>query len=352
MRVAQVSPLYESVPPKSYGGTERVVSYLTEELVRMGHDVTLFASGDSTTAARLIAPCEQSLRLSKKCIDVHAHHVLQLELVTRHCDSFDVIHYHTDYFHFPLSRRMKTPNVTTLHGRLDIPDLRGLYAEFADAPLISISNSQRRPLRRAHWVGTVYHGLPDDLYQFHPTSDGYLAFIGRFSPEKRPDRAIKIAKTTGMPIKVAAKIDRSDKAYFERVVRPLLDDPLVEYVGEIGEKEKDEFLGRAAALIFPIEWPEPFGLVMIEAMACGTPVIATAFGAVPEVLEHGTTGIIVSRFDDLPRAVEQIDKIDRKRCRETFLERFTARRMAADYVRIFEQMLGSDISSHFELVKA
>lgn len=339
MRIAQVAPLFESIPPKYYGGTERVVSYLTEELVRQGHDVTLFASGDSVTKARLIAPCRRSLRLDKQSIDHMAHHVLVLEMVHQNLSNFDIIHFHIDYLHFPLSRHFNTPHVTTLHGRLDIPDLIDLYKEFRDIPLVSISNSQREPLSWVNWQGTVYHGLPVDLYSFHESRGDYLAFLGRISSEKRVDRAIEIAKRLNMKLKIAAKVDKIDRNYFEAVVEPLLNYPLIEYLGEIGEGEKDEFLGNAYALLFPIDWPEPFGLVMIEALACGTPVIAYRWGSVPEVIEHGQTGFIVNSLDDAIEAVKQIPTIDRKRCREVFERRFSAGRMAQDYLAIYQKLL-------------
>lgn len=343
MRIAQVSPLYESVPPKYYGGTERVVSYLTEELVAQGHDVTLFASGDSVTKARLVAPCRRSLRLDKNCIDQLSHHLLMLEMVAQRAREFDIIHYHVDYLHFPLSRRLGRPQVTTLHGRLDIPDLVPLYREFRDMPVVSISNAQREPLPFANWQGTVYHGLPLDLYTFRPEPGRYLAFLGRISPEKRLDRAIRIALRTGLELKIAAKVDRVDKEYFESVIKPLLKEPGIEYLGEIGEGEKDEFLGNALALLFPIDWPEPFGLVMIEALACGTPVIAYRRGSVPEVLEDGVTGFIVHGFEDAVRAVEEVHKIDRARCRAVFEERFSARRMAQDYLAIYQNLLAASV---------
>lgn len=343
MRIAQVSPLYESVPPKYYGGTERVVSYLTEELVAQGHDVTLFASGDSVTKARLVAPCRRSLRLDKNCIDQLSHHLLMLEMVAQRAREFDIIHYHVDYLHFPLSRRLGRPQVTTLHGRLDIPDLVPLYREFRDMPVVSISNAQREPLPFANWQGTVYHGLPLDLYTFRPEPGRYLAFLGRISPEKRLDRAIRIALRTGLELKIAAKVDRVDKEYFESVIKPLLKEPGIEYLGEIGEGEKDEFLGNALALLFPIDWPEPFGLVMIEALACGTPVIAYRRGSVPEVLEDGVTGFIVHGFEDAVRAVEEVHKIERARCRAVFEERFSARRMAQDYLAIYQNLLAASV---------
>ncbi len=339
MKIAQVAPLYESVPPKYYGGTERVVSYLSEELLKQGHEVTLFASGDSVTKAHLIAPCRRSLRLDKHCVDQLAHHVLMLEMVFREPDRFDIIHFHIDYLHFLLSRRYKVPHLTTLHGRLDIPDLVPLYQEFRDMPVVSISNAQREPLPWLNWLGTVYHGLPEDLYNFREKPGDYLAFLGRIAPEKRVDRAIEIAKRIGMPIKIAAKVDKVDKDYFEDVVEPLLRNPLVEYVGEIGEGEKDEFLGNAYALLFPINWPEPFGLVMIEAMACGTPVIAYRRGSVPEVMEEGATGFIVQGLEDAIEAVHRIPTLSRKRCRQVFEERFSASRMARDYIALYQQVV-------------
>lgn len=341
MRIAQVAPLYESVPPKYYGGTERVVSYLTEELVRQGHEVTLFASGDSITKAHLVAPCRRSLRLDRNCIDQLAHHLLLLELVFKNTRYFDIIHFHIDYLHFPLTRRQKTPTLTTLHGRLDIPDLIPLYKEFKDIPVVSISNAQREPLPWINWQGTVYHGLPEDLYTFKETPGKYLAFLGRISPEKRVDRAIEIAKRVGMELKIAAKVDKVDQAYFEAVIEPLLKDPLVEYIGEIGEGEKNAFLGNAYALLFPIDWPEPFGLVMIEAMACGTPVIAYRRGSVPEVLVEGVTGFTVTTLEDAINAVERVSRINRKQCRQVFEERFSASRMAQDYLAIYQQLLES-----------
>jgi glycosyltransferase involved in cell wall biosynthesis len=339
MRIAQVAPLYESVPPKYYGGTERVVSYLTEELVRQGHEVTLFASGDSETKARLMAGCPRSLRLDKRFRDQMAHHYAMLEHVFRRAAEFDIIHFHIDYLHFPLSRREPVAHVTTLHGRLDIPDLVPLYQEFREMPVISISNGQRDPLPWANWQATVYHGLPVDIYRFRPEPGSYLAFLGRISPEKRVDRAIEIAKQVGMPLKIAAKIDRVDKDYFESVIAPLLRNSLVEFVGEIGDGEKDEFLGNAYALLFPIDWPEPFGLVMIEAMACGTPVIAYRSGAVPEVMEQSHTGFVVEGLEDAVEAVRRVPELSRKRCREVFEQRFTATRMAHDYVQQFERLI-------------
>jgi glycosyltransferase involved in cell wall biosynthesis len=339
MRIAQVAPLYESVPPKYYGGTERVVSYLTEELVRQGHQVTLFASGDSVTAADLVAASRRSLRLDERCIDQLAHHIVLLEKVFRRAAEFDVIHFHIDYLHFPITRRRAVTHVTTMHGRLDIADLVPLYEEFREMPLVSISNAQREPLPWANWKATVYHGLPEDLYQFRPQPGKYFAFLGRISPEKRVDRAIEIAKQIGIPLKIAAKVDPVDQDYFEAEIKPLLRDQLVEYVGEIGDGEKDEFLGNAYALLLPIDWPEPFGLVMIEAMACGTPIIAYRHGSVPEVIEEGHSGFIVIDREDAIAAARRVPELSRKRCREIFEHRFTARRMARDYLRIYQSLI-------------
>jgi glycosyltransferase involved in cell wall biosynthesis len=342
MKIAQVAPLYESVPPKYYGGTERVVSYLTEELVRQGHDVTLFASGDSETKARLIAAYRSSLRLDKRCQNQMAHHFVMLERLFQRAAEFDIVHFHIDYLHFPLSRRELITHVTTLHGRLDIPDLVPLYQEFQDMPVISISNGQREPLPWANWQATVYHGLPVDMYRFREKPGNYLAFLGRVSPEKRVDRAIEIARRVGMPLKIAAKVDPVDRDYFESVISPLLSNSPVEFVGEISDGEKDEFLGNAYALLFPIDWPEPFGLVMIEAMACGTPVIAYRGGAVPEIMEQGHTGFIVHGLENAVDAVQHIAQLSRKRCREVFEQRFTATRMAHDYVQQFERLIASN----------
>jgi glycosyltransferase involved in cell wall biosynthesis len=338
VRIAQVSPLFESVPPKLYGGTERVVAFLTDELVKLGHDVTLFASGDSTTSARLVAGSARSLRLDDGCVDQLAHHVGMLEQVCLRAGEFDVVHFHLDYLHFPSARRLGVPHVTTQHGRLDIPDLAPLYETFPDVPLVSISNSQRRPLPRANWQATVYHGLPEDLFTFHPGPGKYLAFLGRIAPEKRVDRAIEIAKRLEMPLKIAAKIDARDRAYYEERIAPMLDHPLIEYVGEVDEQQKNTFLGEAAALLFPIDWPEPFGLVMIEALACGTPVVAFRCGSVPEVMREGVAGFVV---DDLPAAVRATRRaigLPRARCRAYFERRYTASRMARDYVALYQRL--------------
>lgn len=340
MKIAQVAPLYESVPPQYYGGTERVVSFLTDELVRQGHDVVLFASGDSKTEAELVAVCPRSLRLDEACVDQLAHHILLLERVRQAADAFDLIHFHVDYLHYPLSRTLGWPNVTTLHGRLDITDLVPLYEEFVDMPVVSISDAQRRPLPHARWVGTVHHGLPPELFTYRPEPGEYLAFIGRISPEKRVDRAIDIARRAGMPLKIAAKVDPVDEGYFESAIRPLLDAAHVEFIGEIGEHEKNDFLGNAYALLFPIDWPEPFGLVMIEAMACGTPTVAYPNGSVPEVVDSGVTGVVVHSREEAVHAVtHQVGALSRQRCREVFERRFSAARMASDYVRLYQELV-------------
>ncbi|MBX7157440.1 MAG: glycosyltransferase family 4 protein [Verrucomicrobiae bacterium] len=347
MKIAQVAPLYESVPPQCYGGTERVVSYLTEELVRLGHDVTLFASGDSVTSAKLNPQCQRALRVDKHCIDQAAYHVGMIEKLCQQADRFDIIHSHIDYLPFSLFRRVVTPSLTTLHGRLDIPDLIPLYQEFSDIPVVSISDSQRKPLSWINWQQTVYHGLPRDLYAYHEQMGNYLAFLGRISPEKRVDSAIVIANQVGMPLKIAAKIDKVDKDYFHAKIKPLLDNPNIEYIGEIGEKEKGEFLGKAYALLFPIDWPEPFGLVMIEAMACGTPVIACRNGSVPEIMEEGKTGFIVKTLAEAVEAVKKIPTLSRKRCREVFEEKFTSNHMAINYLKIYHSLI-----SKFLIAKA
>jgi glycosyltransferase involved in cell wall biosynthesis len=340
LRIAQIAPLYESVPPRLYGGTERVVSYLTEQLVALGHDVTLFASGDSLTEARLVSPCSTALRLNSRCVDPLPYHILLLDQIVRQAREFDVLHFHTDYWHFPFSRHLNLPSVTTLHGRLDIPDLQPLYRYFSDVPLISISHSQRCPLPRANWIGNVYHGLPSSLYKLNPKRGKYLAFLGRISPEKRPDRAIEIAIRSGMPLKIAAKIDKVDRDYFESRIKPLLSHPGIEYIGEIGDHEKGEFLGNAYAYLFPIDWPEPFGLTMIEAMACGTPTIAFHCGSVPEIMTPGNTGFVVSDLESAVTRVAHIPEIDRQACRAVFEARFTVERMTADYVSLYQRLLG------------
>ena len=344
MRIAQVAPLYEPVPPRRYGGTERVVSWLTEELVRQGHEVTLFASGDSLTRAELVPVCTVSLRTNPTCDDKLAHHILLLEQVRQRRDEFDIVHYHIDYLHFPLSRQIDLPQVTTLHGRLDLPDLIPLYREFADMPVVSISRSQRDPLPQANWVGNVYHGMPEDSLPFQEGPGEYLAFIGRISPEKRPDRAIEIATRAGVRLKIAAKVDDVDREYFERVVCPLLKRPNIEFIGEIGDDTKPEFLGKAIASIAPIDWPEPFGLNMIEAMACGTPTIAFGHGSVPEIIEDGVSGIIVHTVDEAVEAVRRAALMSRRAVRRAFESRFTASRMVSDYLAIYEELVSGESS--------
>jgi glycosyltransferase involved in cell wall biosynthesis len=341
MRIAQVAPLYERVPPAFYGGTERVVSYLTEELVRRGHDVTLFASGDSVTRARLTAATGKALRLDREAGDMLSPHVIELAQVFERAGEFDVIHCHVDYLAFPFGCLVRTPTVHTLHGRLDVPHLVPLYRHFRDVPLVSISDAQRAPLQSLPlvWTGTVYHGLPLSEFPFSPDGGGYLAFLGRISPEKRPDLAIAVAKEAGVPLKIAAKVDPVDREYFERDIAPLLDDPLVEFIGEIGEEGKAAFLGGALALLFPIDWPEPFGLVMIESMAFGTPVIARSCGSVPEIVDPGRTGFIADTLDDLVDAVKRVDTIDRAACREHAEQRFAVQRMADDYEAIYRARL-------------
>jgi glycosyltransferase involved in cell wall biosynthesis len=339
VRIAQVSPLFESVPPKLYGGTERVVSYLTEELVAQGHEVTLFASADSVTTANVVPVCDHSLRLDRHCVDQMAHHVRQIEEVYRRAADFDVIHFHIDYLHYPVSSRVGAARVTTLHGRLDLPDLPPLYRAFPHEPVVSISDDQRRPLPWLNWQTTILHGLPQDLLRPTLRPGKYLAFLGRISPEKRPDRAIELAQRAGIPLKIAAKVDRADLEYYQTKIEPLLkNNPLVEYIGEIGEQDKAKFLGDAAGLLFPIDWPEPFGLVMIEAMACGTPVLAWRRGSVPEIIDDGVTGLIVDDMDQAEVAVHELIKLDRRRCRATFEERFSATRMASDYVETYRRV--------------
>jgi glycosyltransferase involved in cell wall biosynthesis len=341
LRIAQVSPLYESVPPKLYGGTERVVSYLTESLVELGHEVTLFASGDSQTNAHLVHCSPKALRLSPECIDQLAHHYIMLDEVFAHTDEFDIVHFHVDYLHFPLSRSSGISQVTTLHGRLDLPDLPPLYRRYPDMPVVSISRAQRRPLPIANWVENVYHGLPPDRFSLGDGGGKYLAFLGRISPEKRVDRAIEIALAVGMPLKIAAKVDRADRDYYQEKIKPMLNQPGIEYIGEIAEDQKSEFLGNAYAYLFPIDWPEPFGLTMIEAMACGTPTIAFRHGSVPELIRDGVSGVIVDTMEEAVSAVGQVANFDRAACRLEFEMRFTASRMAKDYVKLYRSILSA-----------
>jgi glycosyltransferase involved in cell wall biosynthesis len=338
MKIAQVAPLIESVPPRAYGGTERVVHYLTEALVQMGHDVTLFASGDSRTSARLVPIVDRSLRLHPARPDPTIWHTLMVDRVRELSDSFDVCHFHIETLHLPLMSRCATPSLTTLHGRVDLPDLKPLHKRFKDHPLVSISDSQRTPLAWAHWIGTVYHGLPADLYSFHPEPQDYFAFVGRVSPEKRLDRAIEIAIACDTPVRVAAKVDPIDREYFEQVIEPLLDHPLVTFVGEIGEGAKNEFIGNAKAFLMPVDWPEPFGLVIIEALACGTPVIAYGHGSIPELVDDGVTGFIVHDQQQAVAAARRIREIDRSACREVFERRFTSDVMARNYLALYRQL--------------
>jgi glycosyltransferase involved in cell wall biosynthesis len=343
MKIAQITPLYEAVPPKLYGGTERVVAHLTDALVELGHDVTLFASADAQTKAKLVPVRDQAIRLDPEPLksDLAAHMAMIAEVRSR-ADSFDVIHFHTDMIHFPFFEQDAAKTLTTLHGRLDLKDLAGVYHRWSQFPLVSISDDQRKPLAFANWAATVHHGMQQDIYQPSLRDQGYLAFLGRMSPEKGPDRAIEIAKRVGMPLKMAAKVDNADKAYFDAVIRPLLDHPLIEFVGEIGDAGKSAFLGGAAALLFPIEWPEPFGLVMIEAMACGTPVVAYDYGSVPEVIEHGVTGYIVRSEAEAARAVSQLGRLNRATIRSRFEARFSAVAMARRYLDIYARLGASE----------
>jgi glycosyltransferase involved in cell wall biosynthesis len=338
LKIAQVAPLFESVPPQRYGGTERVVANLTEELVRRGHDVTLFASGDSCTSARLYSSCGRSLRSDSSCIDPMAPHYLLFEKLRRHSSNFDVIHFHTETMHLNASRNLQAPFVTTMHGRLDLPEYVPLYREFNDAELISISLAQRKPLSFARWIGNVYHGLPADLIRYRTGGGGYLAFLGRISKEKRVDRAIEIARRTGHRLVIAAKIDPADREY-AKTLAPLLQQSFVEFVGEIGDRDKTEFLGNAKALLFPIDWPEPFGLVMIESLAAGTPVIAYPQGSVPEIINDGATGFWTHDIDEACAAVKRLGEIDRERCRSEFESRFTIEKMVDRYEEIYRQIL-------------
>lgn len=340
MKIAQVTPLYEAVPPKLYGGTERVVAHLTDALVDLGHDVTLFASAEARTRARLIPVRDQAIRLDPAPLksDLAAHLSMLGEVLER-VDEFDVIHFHTDMIHFPMFSRYADKTITTLHGRLDMKDLAPVYERWPEFGLVSISDDQRKPLAFANWRSTVHHGMPEELYHFAPKSDGYLAFLGRISPEKRPDRAIEIALKLGKPLKIAAKVDAADKVYYETKIKPLLDNPLIEFIGEIGDHQKSEFLGKADALLFPIDWPEPFGLVMIEAMACGTPVIAFKCGSTTEVIEDGTTGFLVDTMDEAVEAAGRAHLLDRTAIRDRFEQRFSAAAMARRYLDVYGELL-------------
>ncbi len=339
MRIAQIAPLTEAIPPMFYGGTERVVSWLTEELVALGHDVTLFASGDSVTSARLEPMWPRALRLDGSIRDPIALHMVMLERVRQRAAEFDLLHFHLDYYPFSLFSRQATPFLTTLHGRLDLHEHQPVFASFSDIPVVSISDAQRRPVPNAHWVRTVHHGMPEALLTPQPVAPEYLAILGRISPEKGVDRAVRIAALAKMPLRIAAKVDPVDRDYFEREIRPLLAQPHVDYIGEISDREKSDFLSRAKALLMPIEWPEPFGLVMIESMACGTPVIAFNSGSVPEIVEHGVTGFIVDGEEAAAEAVRNVDRLPRDRIRRRFEERFTARRMARDYEAVYHWLV-------------
>lgn len=348
MRIAQIAPLAEAVPPKLYGGTERVVSWLTEALVDMGHEVTLYASAESETRARLVPCADQALRLA----GVNDHLASTLAMVRRvmdEADQYDVLHFHIDFVHFPVFLAQSQKAFTTLHGRLDIPAFWPGFEAYPEMKLVSISDHQRRGFPTGNYVRTIYHGLPEHQIPYRESDGQYLAFLGRMSPEKRPDRAIEIAIRSGMPLKMAAKVDHADREYFDREIKPLLDNPLIEFIGEINDRQKPDFLGGAAALLFPIDWPEPFGLVMIEAMAAGTPVIAWKAGSTPEVIDHGNSGFLLSSVDEAVMAVHQLDRLPRARVRSTFEERFTARRMAENYVNLFESVNGqSDFISPAE----
>jgi glycosyltransferase involved in cell wall biosynthesis len=338
VKIAQIAPLIESVPPRLYGGTERIVSYLTEELVRLGHDVTLFASGDSITSAELAPCCTRALRLDPSVHDIIPHFMLMIDKVFERAKEFDVLHFHTDLFHFPVFRSLAARTLTTLHGRQDLGDLTPFYSRFGEMPLVSISDDQRKPLPHANFVTTIHHGIPADLHRPSFEQGSYFAFLGRISPEKRPDRAIRIARAAGIPLKIAAKVDRVDEDYFRNDILPLIDGPGVEFIGEINEGEKTKFLGEAAALLFPVDWPEPFGLVMIEAMACGTPVLAFRCGSVPEVIEDGVTGKVVDSEEEAIAALPAILAYDRRAVRRRFDERFSSARMAKDYVSTYRRL--------------
>jgi glycosyltransferase involved in cell wall biosynthesis len=348
MKIAQIAPLSESVPPRLYGGTERIVSYLTEALVALGHDVTLFASGDSVTTARLVPCVPQALRLNAHVRDPIPYYMLMLDRVRRLANEFDVLHFHVDQIHFPLFRVMAGRTITTLHGRQDLPDLVPLYVGFSDMPLVSISNDQRRPIPHANFAATIQHGIPIVLHRpGRPSRENYVAFLGRISPEKRPDRAILIARALGMTLKIAAKVDRADEVYFRTQIEPMLG-PGVEFIGEINEQQKTRFLGEARALLFPVDWPEPFGLSMIEAMACGTPVLAFRCGSVPEIIEDGLTGLIVDTMEEAIAALPRVLELDREKVRQRFEQRFTAGRMAEDYVGVYRRLLDVSRSSSGE----
>jgi len=340
MRIAQVAPLTEAVPPKFYGGTERVVHWLTEELVALGNDVTLFASGDSRTSAKLDPTWPRALRLDGSVRDPNALHMVMLERVRQKCDNeeFDMLHFHLDYYPFSLFSRQPTPFLTTLHGRLDLPEHQPVFATFASVPVVSISAAQRRPIPQANWLATIHHGLPENLLTPRAVTPQYLAVLGRIAPEKGVDRAIRIAIRCGIPLKIAAKVDRADQEYYEGVIRPMTDHPLIDYIGEIGDDEKSDFLSGALGLLLPIDWPEPFGLVMIEAMACGTPVIAYNRGSVSEIIDENLTGMVVEDESSAVAAIRELPRLDRGKVRRQFEARFTARRMALEYLAAYRQL--------------
>jgi glycosyltransferase involved in cell wall biosynthesis len=349
MHIAQIAPLTEAIPPKLYGGTERVVSWLTEELIALGHEVTLFASGDSQTAAKLEAAWPRALRLDGAVRDPNALHMMMLERVYQRAAEFDILHFHLDYYPFSLFSRQATPFLTTLHGRLDLPEHQPVFDTFSAVPVVSISNAQRRPLPQACWVRTVHHGLPEGLLVPKPVTPRYFAFLGRIAPEKGVDRAIRIARHCGMPLKIAAKVDRVDQDYFDEQIQPMIKSGNVDYIGEIADHEKSEFLSGAVALLVPIDWPEPFGLVMIEAMACGTPVIAFNRGSVPEIVDDGITGFIVEDINGAIGAVDRLSHLSREKIRRQFEKRFTARRMAQDYLGVYRSLADS-LAPHLRLV--
>jgi glycosyltransferase involved in cell wall biosynthesis len=339
MRIAQIAPLFEAVPPRLYGGTERVVYWLTEELVSMGHDVTLFASGDSVTSAKLAAMRPEAIRLDPNVKDWVSIYIRYAEMLYRRKDEFDVMHFHIDFFQLGLMTRQNVPFLSTMHGRLDLPEFVEGFSAFPDAPFVSISDNQRKPIPHLNWVRTVHHGMLPNILTPQPVKQDYAAFLGRVSPEKGLDRAIAISGRAGMKLKVAAKVDNADKEYYDTVIKPLLKtNTHVEFIGEINDQQKPDFLSGAHALIFPIDWPEPFGLVMIESMACGTPVIAFRSGSVPEVIDDGLTGFIVNNVDEAVEATKKVHTLDRQKVRETFDRRWTARRMAQDYVNLYEEL--------------
>ena len=340
MKVAQIAPLWESVPPVLYGGTERVVSFITEELVRQGHDVTLFASGDSTTKARLIPMCPEALRLSKVITNYDAPLTAMLEKAFSVADEFDIIHSHLEFLPFPLAKRCRTPTLTTLHARLDLPELVPVFRKFADLPVVSISDAQRAPMPWVNWQATIHHGLPKELYAPHAESGKYLVFLGRIAPEKGLDQAIEIAKRVEMPLRIGAKIDPTNAEYYHAVIEPLLDHPLIEFVGEVTDLEKDDFIGDAYAMLAPYDWPEPFGLVFIESLACSTPVIAYRRGSIPEIIDHGITGFVCETMEEMIQSVRHVSLLKRAQCRQAFEARFSTERMVRDYIKVYEQLVG------------